>query len=145
MHIRPVNPEDRDEWLRMRLLLFTDHSPEELSREIEQILADPTCTVLVALRPEGGLCGFLEASQRKYAEGCDSSPVGYIEGWYVHADQRRNHVGTQLIQAAETWAKQSGLREMASDCIIDNEISLRAHEALGYKEVERLIHFRKQL
>jgi len=145
MHIRPVKPEDLDEWLRMRLLLWSDDAPQEHLKEMEDMLADSTCAVLVAVCPDGGLCGFLEVSQRKYADGCNTSPVGYIEGWYVDPDHRRNQVGAQLVQAAEAWARQSGLQEMASDCIINNIISLKAHNALGYEEVERLIHFKKQL
>lgn len=145
MHIRPVEPRDLDEWLRMRLLLWADQSPEEHLREMDEILADPNCAVLVAVRPDGGLCGFLEASQRKYADGCDTSPVGYIEGWYVDSDYRRQEVGAQLVHAAEDWARQFELKEMASDCEINNEISLKAHLALGYEEVERLIHFKKSL
>ena len=145
MHIRPVKPEDLDEWLRMRLLLWSDDAPQEHLKEMEDMLADSTCAVLVAVCPDGGLCGFLEVSQRKYADGCNTSPVGYIEGWYVDPDHRRNQVGAQLVQTAEAWARQSGLQEMASDCIIDNIISLKAHNALGYEEVERLIHFKKQL
>jgi aminoglycoside 6'-N-acetyltransferase I len=34
---------------------------------------------------------------------------------------------------------------MASDCEIDNTVSFRAHIALGYEEVERIICFRKAL
>jgi len=101
--------------------------------------------VFVAVRPEGGLGGFLEASLRTYAEGCDSSPVGYIEGWYVDPDLRRQGVGRALLRAAEAWARAQGCQEMASDCRLDNEASWRAHLALGYEEAERLIHFRKRL
>ena len=35
--------------------------------------------ILAAERPEGGLCGFIEVGSRNYAEGCESSPVPYIE------------------------------------------------------------------
>jgi len=33
----------------------------------------------------------------------------------------------------------------ASDYPIENQISFAAHQALGYQEVERLIHFRRSL
>lgn len=145
MHIRPAEPEDLQEWLRMRLLLWSDTSVEKHLQEMKEILADPTSAILVAVRPEGGLCGFLEVSQRKYAEGCDTSPVGYIEGWYVVPDYRRQKVGARLVRAAEDWARRLGLKEMASDCEINNEISLKAHLALGYEEVERQINFKKWL
>jgi len=52
----------------------------------------------------GGLCGFIEVSRRNYAEGCTTSPVAYIEGWYVDEESRRRTLGTRLVQAAEAWA-----------------------------------------
>jgi aminoglycoside 6'-N-acetyltransferase I len=91
------------------------------------------------------LGGFLEAGTRKYAEGGESSPVGYIEGWYVDADLRSQGVGKALMQAAEDWARSQGLTEMGSDTWLDNEASIRAHIRLGYKETERLVHFVKRL
>ena len=109
------------------------------------MLADPLCAVFLVETADERLVGFLEAAQRKYADGCDTSPVGYIEGWYVEPDVRRAGVGRALVQAAEDWARQLGLHEMASDCLIDNQISYNAHTSLGYEEVERLIHFRKRL
>jgi aminoglycoside 6'-N-acetyltransferase I len=144
MHIRRVEPRDFEEWLRMRQVLW----PGEAARhrlEMQEILSDQTSPVFVAERPGGSLGGFLEAGLRKYADGCDTSPVGYIEGWHVDEDLRRLGVGGQLVRAAEDWARRLGCREMASDCDINNLVSLQAHKALGYQEAERLIHFRKEL
>jgi aminoglycoside 6'-N-acetyltransferase I len=112
---------------------------------MDVIHGDPQAEVFVAARPDGRLGGFLDAGLRKYAEGCDSSPVGYIEGWYVDEDLRRLGLGGGLVQAAEAWARSLGCQDMASDCLLDNLVSLSAHLALGYEEVERLIHFRKAL
>ena len=93
----------------------------------------------------GGLCGFIEVSLRDYAEGCQTSPVAYIEGWYVDAESRRHRLGTRLVQAAEAWARRHGLKEIASDTQIENAVSIQAHKVLGYEEVERLVCFRKAL
>ncbi len=49
MTIRTIKLEDLNEWLRMRLLLWDAHSPDEHLKEMKQILTDPTCTVLVAV------------------------------------------------------------------------------------------------
>jgi aminoglycoside 6'-N-acetyltransferase I len=146
MIIRPARDEDRAEWLRLRQRLWPD-APEETHRmEIGEILAErETNQALVAAREAGGLAGFLEASLRKYADGCETSPVGYIEGWYVDPDARRSRVGSELVKAAEAWAIRQGCREMASDCLIDNTVSLKAHLSLGYTEVERAIRFCKRL
>jgi aminoglycoside 6'-N-acetyltransferase I len=143
--IRQIIPSDTPEWLRMRLALWPEHRDEEHLQEMEALRADPTNAVFVAQRKDGSLCGFLEAGQRKYADGCDSSPVGYIEGWYVDADQRRQGIGAGLVSMAENWARQCGLVEMASDCQIDNQTSISAHRSLGYQEMERLVHFCKRL
>jgi aminoglycoside 6'-N-acetyltransferase I len=49
------------------------------------------------------------------------------------------------VQAAEAWARSHGLKEIASDTQLENAISIQAHTALGYEEVERLVCFRKAL
>ena len=144
--IRPVDPGDEAEWLRMRVSLWPD-SPDDHGPEIDQFLngAASTSTVVVAERDNGSLGGLLEAGTRPYAEGCCTSPVGYIEGWWVDPDLRRSGVGALLIAAAEAWARSLGLAEMASDAELTNERSHAAHRALGYQEVGRNISFRKQL
>jgi hypothetical protein len=34
---------------------------------------------------------------------------------------------------------------MASDCLLDNDVSFAAHTAIGYEETERLIHFKRRI
>jgi len=36
--------------------------------------------VFVADRGDGTLCGFVEIGSRTYAEGCESTPVAFLEG-----------------------------------------------------------------
>ena len=143
--VRPASSSDRAEWLRMRHCLWPEVELEDLRREMERILADTLTPVFVMERPDGSLGGFIEAGTRKYADGCSTTPVGYIEGWYVDEDLRGQGVGRMLIRAAEDWARGQGLREMASDTWLDNETSIAAHLKMGYEEVERLIHFAKAL
>jgi aminoglycoside 6'-N-acetyltransferase I len=143
--IRRVRAEDQAEWLRMRGALWPEATPEEHQAELAEIASDPLTPVFVAERPDGRLAGFLEGGTRPYADGCETRPVGYIEGWYVDEDVRRHGVGAALIRAMEAWVRAQGLKEVASDTWLDNETSLRAHLALGYAEAERLIHFVKKL
>lgn len=149
MKIRPVQKDDREDWARMRNELYPDLDPHEIDDWFD--VADQGGThlvgvaVLVAVRSDGSLGGFVEIGSRTYAEGCESTPVAYLEGWYVDPDVRRSGVGGALVRAAESWALAQGYSEMASDTELDNEVSLGAHLALGYEEVERQICFRKRL
>jgi aminoglycoside 6'-N-acetyltransferase I len=49
------------------------------------------------------------------------------------------------MAAAERWTVERGLTELGSDVEFDNEGSLRAHEALGFEETFRLVHFLKRV
>jgi aminoglycoside 6'-N-acetyltransferase I len=145
MPIRPVQPPDHAEWLRMRRTLWGG-AAEEHTPDMDAYFATPQRGITFVVESTGGgLCGFIEVSLRSYAEGCQTSPVAYIEGWYVDADSRRHRLGTRLVQAAEAWARNQGLKEIASDTQIDNTVSIHAHQVLGYEEVERLVCFRKAL
>ncbi len=49
------------------------------------------------------------------------------------------------MNAAERWARSAGYDEVASDARLANVVSHRAHEAVGFSEVERSVHYRKAL
>jgi aminoglycoside 6'-N-acetyltransferase I len=143
--VRPPLPADRAEWVRMRHALWPTEDPAELDAELGAWLSSPTRQVYVAERERGDLCGFIELGLREYAEGCVTSPVGFIEGWYVDPDVRKRGIGRALVAAGEAWARGKGCTEMGSDTWIDNALSQRAHEALGYRVAERLIAFAKRI
>lgn len=101
--------------------------------------------VWVAEDDHGGLVGFVSASLRDWAEGCESRPVPFLEGWFVAEGHRGHGVGAALVAAVEAWARSLGHTEMGSDTWLDNEAGRRAHEALGFEEVERVVSYRKRL
>jgi len=91
------------------------------------------------------LRGFITLSIRPWAEGCDSQPVAYVEGWWVAVELRGTGVGRLLMAAAEEWARSRGFTELGSDAELDNPVSLRAHRALGFEPTVRVQYFRKRL
>ena len=151
INIREARVADARELAGLRSLLWPQESFEEQLREVQAFLAGQTpgslpCTTFVAEQGDGILSGFIEVDLRSHADGCDpNQPVGYIEGWYVREEYRQLGLGKGLVQAAEDWARAHGCKEMASDALIDSEISQRAHDALGYEVVDRCVHFRKNL
>jgi catechol 2,3-dioxygenase-like lactoylglutathione lyase family enzyme len=138
----------------MRRLLWPPEESEDHAAEIarffggDSIVSCPgggAAAVLVVERDQGGLGGFVEAGLRPFAEGCETRPVGYVEGWFVDEDLRRRGVGRALLAAAEAWAIGEGCAEMASDCDPANEASRLAHLASGYVERGRAVQLAKRL
>jgi aminoglycoside 6'-N-acetyltransferase I len=150
MLIRPVQPSDVTEWLRLRMALWPDSTEQKEADEIAHFLAVPPRTLLPTLhaafvcqRLEGGLCGLAEVSIHDQAPGCLTTHIGYLEAWYVDPDVRGQQIGRALAEVAEAWAREQGCREMASDTTSSYPISPLAHAAAGYQEVARF--FRKDL
>jgi aminoglycoside 6'-N-acetyltransferase I len=149
--IRLARPSDHGQLLRMREALWPESSAEEHSRELTEILEGRApvtlpLIILVAEARDRMLVGFLEVDLRSHADGCNPvRPVGYLEGWYVDENHRSRGIGRKLLAMAEEWARSQGCVEMASDTWIDNEVSQRVHEELGYEVVDRCVHYRKTL
>lgn len=145
MRVREAIARDRPEWLSMRQKLWPG-SLADHDVDTRRYFDQPDGRMRTFVAEEGGrLVGFLELDQRKYAPGCESSPVPFIEGWYVDPNVRRRGIGRALVRAAEQWASAAGFKEIASDVEIENGDSIAAHGALGFTEIERVVCFRRAL
>ena len=109
------------------------------------MLRAPEEVCLVAVAGSGQVVGFAEVALRSVADGCETHPVGYLEGWFVARTLRRSGVGRLLVEAAEDWARSRGCAEFASDVETDNPGSFKAHLRLGFEQVSRVVTFRKSL
>jgi aminoglycoside 6'-N-acetyltransferase I len=155
IRVRPVEPGDAAQWIALRTALWPEEGQTTHPAEVAQFFAGPGAgpgtmpeAVLVAVEVKAdasALLGFAEVSRRVYAEGCETSPVGFLEGWYVVPERRREGIGRALVAAAEEWARAVGCREFASDALAENTVSATAHKALGFEEVEIIRCFRKDL
>jgi aminoglycoside 6'-N-acetyltransferase I len=147
VRLRPLELKDRRAWAEMRAALWPEADAAELAHETVKHFAGVKAAdeVWVSEEVTGRLLGFLELSLRAYAEGCASSPVPYIEGWYVTAEARHLGVGRALAEAAENWSRLRGFTEIASDVLLQNDASHAAHRSLGFEEVERIVCYRKPL
>jgi aminoglycoside 6'-N-acetyltransferase I len=146
VRIRQVGQSDIPHWLQMRRALWPDCPLRDQRREMEESVADTNAQpAWVAEAADGELAGFLEASVRNYAEGAGRTDLGYLEGWYVKPKFRKRGIGRALVKAAEEWAARRGFRYMASDTDLKNLTSIKAHLAMGYREVDRNVHYLKKL
>jgi aminoglycoside 6'-N-acetyltransferase I len=71
MSVRLLRDEELPIALEMMRALWPTSSDYDFSDE----------TVFVHERTGGGLGGFISLSLRPWAEGCESAPVPYVEGW----------------------------------------------------------------
>lgn len=138
----------------MRTALWPEEDAADLEAEVTRFFeeggGDPgplpeAVLVAVATTGDRALVGFAELTRRPYAEGCVTSPVGFLEGWYVVPSRRREGIGGALVAAAERWARRQGCVEFASDALAENAVSAAAHRALAFEEVGLIRCFRKQL
>jgi len=138
---------DQPGWLDMRLALWPDATADEHRAYMAVSLAQPERFLQLMMYDERRQpLGFIEGSIRNdYVNGTESSPVGFVEGVYVAPASRRKGVARQLYDAIGGWAKARGCRELASDALVDNEVSQRAHRALGFRETERVVYFTRIL
>jgi GNAT superfamily N-acetyltransferase len=133
--VRPYRPEERAKVLEMMHALW----PEQ---EGDAPFGDDLVLVAVG---DAGLIGFVWVAVRPWADGCDSSPVPFVEGWWVDETVRRRGVGRELFQAAEVWCAERGHAELGSNIEIENDTSYRAHTALGFETTEDIRYLRKRL
>jgi aminoglycoside 6'-N-acetyltransferase I len=143
--IRQMGAADRTVWADMRGSLWPDETPQQHAVRIDQILEDGEAWGFIAETPVGAAAGFAEIAIRKYANGCDSRPVAFLEGIWVSEGFRRCGVGAQFVSHIASFLAARGFHELGSDAPLDNDVSRSAHLGWGFSETERVVYFRKLL
>ena len=143
--IRRAEPQDLDTLTALALELWPEHEYEELWDDLAAIMSGPGAAFFLLTKNEEAV-GFAQCQLRHdYVEGTASSPVGYLEGIFVDAKYRRQGNARALLSACEKWAKEQGCTEFASDCELDNVLSLSFHLKMGFLEANRIICFTKEI
>jgi aminoglycoside 6'-N-acetyltransferase I len=90
--------------------------------------------------------GFIHIAIRNdYVEGADSGKTAYLEGIFVNPEYRSKGIASLLFLHGEQWAKSNGLKQLASDTEIINEISQWFHKKIGFDEVNRIVCYLKNI
>lgn len=144
--IRQFLETDDTEWRRLRHTLWPATTDADHETDLREYKRDPaTHVIFVAERTDGTLAGFAEVRLRSHVDACVTSPVAFLEGWYVDLAERRQGVGRALLEAAEAWARARNCQEFGSDAELDNLMGRAAHRALGFEEGVPTVNFRKTL
>lgn len=143
--VREMTEADLAIWAEMRMALWPGDPREAHANEIGEILRDALAWSFIAETASGQPAGFAELAIRKYANGCESRPVPFLEGIWVNPQFRRQGAAVRLIAYIGAFVTGRGFHEIGSDAPIDNGISHAAHARWGFSETERVVHFRKVL
>ncbi len=126
-------------------LLWSKHTEHELTEMALEYIQSEQSAVF-AEEMKGSLVGVALCSIRTdYVEGCDTSPVGYLEGVFVTDGFRHQGIAKKLVSECEGWARGKGCTEFASDCELTNTASQSFHESIGFQEENRIVCYKKML
>lgn len=143
--IRKAEINDAAAVAELALLLWPEHTLEELTGEFEELISQDDAACFLTYAGDTAV-GFAQCQLRHdYVEGTESSPVGYLEGIYVQENHRHQGYAKMLLSACEAWARDQGCTEFASDCELTNTESLKFHLNVGFEEANRIICFTKKL
>jgi RimJ/RimL family protein N-acetyltransferase len=88
----------------------------------------PHAAVFVAETDEG-IVGRLSVSRDPHPASAHVADVGVM----IARDYRRRGFGRALMRAAETWAREAGVRKLELHVFPHNEPAIALYESLGYR------------
>ena len=126
-------------------IIWPEHTLEELAEIIIGYMRSEGSAVFAETVNGEYVGAALCCLRHDYVEGCESSPVGYLEGVSVREGYRHQGIAGKLVSECEQWAREKGCVEFASDCELTNTASLNFHLSIGFQEENRIICFKKLL
>lgn len=144
--IREATINDCAEIANLAKEIWTNNLISELEKEFNESIVSVKACIYVFVDEDKRIKGFAQCNLRyDYVEGTQSSPVGFLEGIFITEEYRGKGIGKLLLSAVESWAKEKGCIEFASECGINNSTSYNFHIHHGFKEVNRIICFSKKI
>jgi aminoglycoside 6'-N-acetyltransferase I len=145
--IRRAGPADIGPWAALRHALWNLESEDSLAFQAGEALSKGPERFAAWMSFDGDQAvGFAEATVRHdYVNGCETSPVGFLEGVFVLPSHRGQGRARALIEQVEAWATALGMTELASDALLENAVGHAMHAAVGFEETERVVFYRKVL
>ena len=155
--VQPLTAADPPALREIAALTILAWGREPTAEEIEKrssrlkgevLSLDPDAAAVFVARRAGVVVGF----GRVMREKADASQW-LLFALAVHPDHRRQGIGTALARALMEYARQRGARCIRSETHVDNAVSIRYHESMGFRcegvvtapDGDRLVRFQLPL
>ena len=145
MRIVEITRARFQDWRRMRQELYGELDSQFHEAEMELIFSSTQATCFIGLIDSGSAVAMLEVSLRNFVDGCLGGPVGYLEGIYVMAEERKRGYGRELAQFAVDWFRSRGCRDMAADAELTNLEAQDFLRKVGFDETYRIVEYKRSL
>jgi aminoglycoside 6'-N-acetyltransferase I len=145
MKLRSVNRNEFSLWSKYRKSLYSELDDDYDQEEMKNIFDSDSWLCQFVEDNDGKLIGLVELSFRNIADGCLSTPVPYLEGFYLVENKRNKGLGKKIIQLLVDWCKEHGYTELATDTELKNERAQRFYEKLGFKEIDRIVEYKIEI
>ena len=97
-------------------------------------------------KDEDKYIGFINISIRTgYVEGTDADNTPYLEAIYVRPEFRHRGIASLLFAEGELLVKKQGFTQIASDTELFNHLGQFFHTNSGFKEVNRIVCYIKNI
>jgi len=157
--IRRAQRSDLGEVLRFHHALYVEHRDaimpperaefyayrrfsEALRDDVEALLRSPRAVVLLAEHDDDAV-GYITGHHEDDDERRVLRRKGVVEDWYVAPDARGAGLGVRLLEALAEEFRRGGCEVIESATWPFNHGARRAHEALGFHEIE--VKYRRRL
>ncbi len=149
INITNYTPPDRPELMRLLLALQRDYFAENAERQFQELRREKDSVrsfekyldeiaeekeswkILMARNEAGRVVGMIIGSTSEDEE-LVLGRMGQFEDWFVEPGVRGQGVGLQLYRELEKWFKEKGCQQVCSDTWRGNELSIKAHEKMGF-------------
>src|SRR5215468_7049100 len=142
MIVRTAGRDDAGPVAALSAQLGYDEAEDEIGKRIEEIRAQETGEVYVAVVPPDIVVGWIQVSALLLVE---LPPLAEVGGIVVDSRYRRIGVGRSLMEAAEQWARQNGLATLRLRSNVQRDEAHQFCRRLGYRELAASTLFSKVL
>ena len=115
---------------------------DELAPRLDEVQARTDDGLFVATDADGEVVGWIHVARIALLE---ASGMALINGLVVDEEARSAGIGTELVAAAERWAREHGATTIMVRSRSTRQRAHRFYERIGYAEVKRSHVFERPL